>query len=349
MKNTKLKDADAGYAESERPVYTESDELRAARDALAAAESAKPKEYSSAYSKDIEDLAKRILSGEKFSYDFNADPVYNAYRESAEENRRRTMADAASSAALLTGGYANSYGVTASSEASAKALGAVRELIPSLMEAAYKKWYGERELEREKLRAIMDLEDSEYGKYRDSVSDYFNERDYRKGVYSDLGRSDYDRYLADVSAWENDRDYDRRVYEYENDAAYKAERDRIEDEMKQKQYELDLMKANLASSGSHYSSSGADTSEVSANGKKKAVAKLNTDNTTIKDDLRNLTSVKSRAIYEQMIAGLGNTSRAGKVSKQLFAKIKEAKRSGEITNDEYEVLMNRCRRLGVTG
>ena len=74
MKNTKLKDADAGYAESERPVYTESDELRAARDALAAAESAKPKEYSSAYSKDIEDLAKRILSGEKFSYDFNADP-----------------------------------------------------------------------------------------------------------------------------------------------------------------------------------------------------------------------------------------------------------------------------------
>ncbi len=328
------------------PEYSESGEVAAAKAALAKAESSAPAEYKSAYSDEIKNLTERILSGEKFSYDFNADPIYNVYREQSEADRRRAVSDAVSSAALLTGGYGNSYGVTAAQEASAKSAENLRKIIPSLLEAAYDRWYGEREAERERLRAVMDLESADYGKYRDSVSDYMSNRDYAYGKYADMSKADFDRYLSELSQWNADRDYDRRVYEYDEDAKYRAERAAAEDaarardyEMKQKQYELDVYKAQqaAATAAANAAARAAKSSSSSSSSKSKSGG----------SDGNVGTSVAARAFLDGLTSGSALDSR-GRVRMEFVNEVKAAKKSEKITKEEYDSLMNYFRQRGIS-
>ena len=328
-------------AGSAAPEYSESGEVAAAKSALAKAESNSPAPFSSNYSDEIKALTERILSGEKFSYDFNADPIYNVYREQAESDRRRAVDDAASSAALLSGGYANSYGVTAAEQASAKTMEGLRNIIPPLLEAAYKRWYGERELERERLRAVMDLDSADYGRYRDTVSDYQKDRDYAYGKYSDMSRADFERYLSELSQWNTDRDYGRRVYEYDEDARYRAERADAEDaararelELKQKQYELEAYKAEQAAAAAAakaYSSAAKSSSSASAS----------------KKNAQTGTSVAAKDFMYQLTTGTALDSR-GHVRMEFVDEVKDAKKKEKITAKEYEALMNYFRARGIT-
>ena len=333
------------------PEYTGSEEVAAAAAALAKAEAASPGKYRSQYSDEIKGLTERILSGEKFSYDFNADPVYNVYREQAETDRRRAVADAVSSAALLTGGYGNSYGVTAAQEASAKTYENLRSIIPSLLEAAYNRWYGERELEQEKLRAVMDLEDSDYGKYRDAVFDWQKNRDYAYGKWSDMSQADFDRYLSELSQWNTDRDYDRRVYEYDEDAKYRAERAAAEDaakqrelELKQKEYELEVYKAQQAAAAAA-ASAAAKTYKASSSSSSSSSSKKSSSQSK-KSDENTATSLAAKQFMYALTDGTALDSR-GYVRMEFIDEIKDAKKKEIITKAEYDSLMNYFRARGI--
>ena len=324
------------------PEYSESAEVAAAKAALAKAESSAPAAYKSSYSDEIKSLTERILSGEKFSYDFNADPIYNVYREQVENDRRRAVSDAVSSAALLTGGYGNSYGVTAAGEASAKAAENLRNIIPSLLEAAYDRWYGEREAERERLRAVMDLESADYGRYRDSVADYVNNRDYAYGKYSDMSKADFDRYLSELSQWNTDRDYDRRVYEYDEDARYRAERAAAEDaarakeyELKQKQYELDVYKAQQAAAAAAASAAAKASKSSSSSSKSSS-----------KESGGAMTSLSAKAFLNQITNGTALDPR-GYVRMEFVEEVKAAKKKDKISKEEYDSFMNYFRKRGI--
>jgi|GEM_PF-3536809 len=326
----------------EKPSYTESAEVASARAALAAAESAKPAEYVSAYGKKIEELADRIIAGEKFSYDFNADPIYNVYREQTERDRRRAVADAAASAAALTGGYANSYGATAAAEASAASYDSLRALIPSLVEAAYKKWYDGQALERERLSAVMALEDADYGRYRDTVSDYNKNRDYLYGKYSDLSSADYSRFLEALSQWNTDRDYERRVYEYDADAAYKAERAAAEDAMKQKEYELELAKtqaAIAASAAKAYSSTSTTT--------KSKEEKTTTAKSSPSALLSGITSSLGKKLINSITNGTAESGHGTTVRESFVDRVRNAKKKELISAKEYNAFMDYFRVVGV--
>ena len=326
------------------PEYSESDEVAAAKAALAKAESAAPEKYVSNYSDEIKDLTSRILSGEKFSYDFNADPIYNVYREQAESDRRRAVDNAVSAAASLTGGYGNSYGVTAAQEASAKTMENLRNIIPSLLEAAYSRWRGEREMERERLRAVMDLENSDYGKYRDTVSDYLKDRDYFYSKYSDMSQSDFDRYLSELAQWNTDRDYDRRVYEYGEDAKYRQERAAAEDaarardyELKQKQYELDVYKAQQAAAAAA-AAAAAKAAKTSSGSSSSGKSSSSSDSA--------LTSLAAKDFMYQITTGSALDSR-GRVRMEFIDDVKEAKKKEIITKKEYDSIMNYFRSRGI--
>ena len=335
------------------PEYTESSDVAAAREALAKAESSTPAEYTSNYSDQIKDLTARILSDAKFSYDFNADPVYSVYREQAESDRRRAVSDAVSSAALMTGGYGNSYGVTAAEQASAKTMENLRNIIPSLLEAAYNRWYGERELEREKLRAVMDLESSDYGRYRDSVSDYQKNRDYAYGKYTDMSEADFERYLSDLSQWNTDRDYDRRVYEYDEDAKYRDARAAAEDEarareyeLKQKEYELEVYKAEQAAAAAAARAYSASTSGSSSSKSSSSKSSSSKSSSSGKTSEQTGTSVAAKNFMGALTNGSALDSR-GHVRMEFVEEVKDARKKELITKKEYDALMEYFRQRGV--
>ena len=331
---------------SSKPSYSESREVTAAAGALSAAESAKPAGYSSAWSDEVAELARRILSGESFSYDFNADPIYNVYRETAERDSRRAAENAAAEAAALSGGYSNSYGVTAAAEAASNSLGELRRIIPSLLEAAYKKWADERESERAKLESVLKLDEADYKKYRDAYSDYENERRYLLDKYTGLSDSDYAKFLSELSSWNADRDYDRKVYEYDTDAAYKASRDRLDDEMRRKEYELALMKAlsggSSGSSARSSASSDVPSSDKTSSGSRSAEDKTAKSSVTLLDGIE---SSAGRRLRTAIANGTAFNS-MGTVRSDFVDQIKAAKKNQTISTKEYNIFMDYLRSVG---
>ena len=322
----------------ERPVYTEGADTADAAAALSAAESAGVSPYESKYGGLIDEAAKKILNGEKFSYDIAADPVYASLREKAERNRRRAIDNAAASAAALTGGYGNSYGVTSAEAASAKIYDNLNGVIPSLLDAAYKRWQGERDAERDRLKALMSLEDSDYGRYRDSVSDAKDEKNYLLEKYSDLSKRDREIFASALNEYFKDRDYARAVFESDRDAAYRAERDAVQDAQKQKEYEIAYMKAlaESALNNAKIESERAKAASASQSSPKKEETSL----------LSGMTSIAGKR-YAEMIANMAaKDGEDSSLSAEFIDRIKKAKKDGRITSGEYDAFMDYARRVG---
>lgn len=154
--------------------------------------------YTSQYGGVISDLMGQIVNRKPFSYDFNADPMYQQYKDYYTKMGKEASMNAVANASALTGGYGNSYAVTAGAQANQQALSGLNNIIPQLYNAAQKKY----ETDLNALYADYDMykgaEDDAYGKYRDQLSDYNNERSYLTNMYNtELAQENYLAELAE--------------------------------------------------------------------------------------------------------------------------------------------------------
>lgn len=193
--------------ETNKPAYTQSDAVTKAAELLAEYEKNKPGEYQSKYQEQIDALLDKIMNREEFSYDFNADPLYQQYADNYRRQGELAMMDTMGNAAALSGGYGNSYAQTAGQQAYQGYLSQLNSIIPELRNAAYQMYQGEGDTMYNNMNLLSTLDQSDYGKYRDTVSDYYNDLSYYYGKYNDMSESEYNRYLNDLSAWQNDRAY----------------------------------------------------------------------------------------------------------------------------------------------
>ena len=88
--------------------YQESDAVKQAQAMLQQQLSQKPGEYQSAWQSQLNAAIDKIMNREKFSYDLNADALYNQYKDQYINQGKMAMMDTMGQAAQLTGGYGNS-------------------------------------------------------------------------------------------------------------------------------------------------------------------------------------------------------------------------------------------------
>lgn len=318
------------YYETNKPVYSVGADVISAKNSLEDWERSKPGEYKSAYSSNIAQVLDKILNRESFSYDFNADPIYRQYRERYINDGKRAMKDTMGNAAALTGGYGNSYGVSAGNAAYNSYLEKLGDIVPSLMEAAYKRYGDALEKDKNDLDTLLGLDESDYSKYRDSVEDYKDEGEYLFKKLTELSDADYNRFLDELKQWNTDRDYGRGVYEDERDAAYKKERDSVEDSQWEKEYALSREKlaASLANK---------NTNSTSVSGTK------TTDKTVDKDAKKPVSykncSSKAREFLDLLSYPEAYDSK-GYIRDEIRNALKEAKKRGEISSEEYSYIIN---------
>ena len=131
--------------------------------------------YESKYNNKIEEQLNKILNREDFSYDFNADPLYQNYKDQYTKLGKEAAMNASASASALTGGYGNSYAGTAASQANQQYLTQLNERIPELYNAAMNKYQMETENLYNQFGALQTEESRQYGMHRDNVSDYYND------------------------------------------------------------------------------------------------------------------------------------------------------------------------------
>ncbi len=256
---------------SKRPKYSESKDVSAAEAALKEWEKNKPGDYDSKYSAEIDKILDGILNREKFSYNMNADPLYQQYKDTYTQAGKRAMMDTVGEASALSGGYANSYAVTAGSEAYQNYLNELDSLALELRDSAFSEYESEGQKMVEDVTLLRSLDGDDYDKYRDKLSDYYSDGNYLLDKLTSMSDAEYEKFLAQVDAWESDRDYNYNKYSDD------VENQQFAEEMAFKQAEADRDQANAdrtyALAKSKASSSGGSSKSSSSSSKKTKVDK----------------------------------------------------------------------------
>lgn len=209
-----------------RPSYSESSELQSIRDQLAAFEEQKPADYQSRYQQQIDDLLGKIMNREAFQYNFDADPLYQQYKDKYTQQGKLAMQDTMAQAAALTGGYGNSFAQQVGQQTYNANMQALNDVIPELYNQAYNMYRDQGNDMRDNLGLYMDMDTVDYNRYRDDVGDYYTELQYLYNKASDMSQQEYNRYLNDADAWEADRNYWLNKVAMEQDQAnWQAEYD----------------------------------------------------------------------------------------------------------------------------
>ena len=192
--------------------------------AIAAAE--RP-EYTPTYDDQINDLYNKIANREKFSYDINGDPLYDIYKDQYIKQGKMAMRDTMGKAAALTGGYGSSYGQQVGQQAYDAYLQDLSAVIPELYGKAYDRYRDEGDDMLNLYGLLGDQRDTEYGRYRDSMTDWERNRDYERQRETE----EYNRRTA-----EEQEEYNRRFKEDQRDYERQLNADKLSYDRQQQAY-----------------------------------------------------------------------------------------------------------------
>ena len=185
--------------------YQQSSSVQAAQDYLNSVLGSKP-----VADAQLSQLYDRIMNREKFSYDLNGDALYQQYKDRYQNLGRQAMMDTMGNATALTGGYGSSYATTAGNQAYQQYLQQLNDIVPELYQQAYNRYTQEG-------NDLLNQYNLAYGRYRDAVGDWENERNYANSDY-------WQRYSADYADYQNMLNYWSQMAQQEN-ANYYTDRD----------------------------------------------------------------------------------------------------------------------------
>ena len=214
--------------------------------------------YTDNYSARIDAMLNEILNRDKFSYNAEEDALYQQYKDQYQREGQRAMKDTLGQVAARTGGLASSYAVSAAQQQNNYYMQQLSDKIPELYQLAYQMYLDDIDLQVQDLGLLQGASDTAYNRYRDTMSDWRDDRDFAYGMYRDdigdqkwstefnygairdvIGDSqwqqNYDRGVYesdrdyDRDVLESDRDYDRGVLESDRDYEYTVGRDNADD------------------------------------------------------------------------------------------------------------------------
>ena len=182
--------------------------------AIANAGSVKPT-YAGTFEDQLKDIYGRIANREPFSYDINADPLYDLYKDKYIQGGKLAMKDTMGQAAGLTGGYGTSYGQQVGQQAYDAYLQNLSDVIPELYGMAYDKYKDEGDNLLNLYGMAGDMRDNEYSKYRDELSDY----NYNQEVQREMEDLLYNRRInEDNTAWSRQNTEQQQAWERQQKA-----------------------------------------------------------------------------------------------------------------------------------
>lgn len=157
------------------------------------------------YGQAVKDALDKINNREKFSYDINGDALYQQYKNQYINQGRLAMADTIGQASAMTGGYGNSYAAAVGNQAYQGYLQKLNDVVPELYQMALNRYNQEGQDLKDNLTINQNLYNTEYGEYRDRVSDWNAEQ-------SRLDSNAYNEANLDYSKFTDNRDYLAKLY-----------------------------------------------------------------------------------------------------------------------------------------
>ena len=141
--------------------YQASDAVTQAYKQLQETNANKPGNYQSQYSGQINTLLDNIIKQKDFKYDFNADALYQNYKNQYEQAGKQAMLDTQAATSALTGGFGSSYGASAGSQAYQQYLTQLNDKMPELYQMALQKYQMDADKMYDQLSAVSAQDDRE--------------------------------------------------------------------------------------------------------------------------------------------------------------------------------------------
>ena len=220
----------------------------------------KPGEYTSAWQTQLNDTLNKILNREKFSYDLNGDALYQQYKDQYTTQGKMAMMDTMGQAAAMTGGYGNSYAQTAGQQAYQGYLQQLNDRVPELYQLALSQYNQEGQNLYDQASLMASMEEQDYGRYRDQLSDYYTDLNYLTENSRYMSETEYQQalnefnikyasYRDDVSDQQWLKQYDEGVRQYNEQFAYQKEQDKIANDLALQQLQASLSRSSGGGGG----------------------------------------------------------------------------------------------------
>lgn len=263
---TKLADAKRNEIETQKPGdftyadYKQSDTATNYYNQWQQNTANKPGDYVSNWESTLNEILNGYLNRDKFSYDLNGDALYQQYKDQYVTQGKQAMMDTMGQAAAMTGGYGNSYAQTVGQQTYQGYLQQLNDKVPELYKLALDKYNTEGEEMLNKYGLVSDRDNADYGRYRDTVSDwradderlanlYNNERNWDYNLYNEAYNKAWNEHRAGVSDWQtalemanneywNQKNFGYGQYSDNRNLYYTDYRNGIADEQWDKNYQL---------------------------------------------------------------------------------------------------------------
>jgi hypothetical protein len=184
----------------------------------------------------IDQLLNEILNRDDFSYNAMNDPLYQQYAKMYQREGDRAMKETMAEAAAGAGGM-NTYAMTAAMQANNYYNAQLNDKIPELYQLAYDMYLNDKESQVQDLGLLQAMDDTQYARYRDTMTDWYADKKFAYGAYQDAVNQgnwqtnfDYNSML-DNRNWGNDNYWANKEWNHDigreqiEDSRYDDERD----------------------------------------------------------------------------------------------------------------------------
>ena len=217
-------------ASTKVPTYNPGQSVQNAKANLDSVMASKPGSYQSKYQPQLDSIMQQITNPQEFKYNFNDDELFKYYADLYTQKGKQASMDAMGQAAALTGGYGNSYAQSAGQQAYQQYLLGLYDKGMDMRDRAYQQFQDKRADTYNQYNVLNAAENQDYGRYRDTVSDWENERDYATnrydteydrdyGLFSDDWNRQFSQDQADWDRYVSERDYTTAQQQYNQGVA----------------------------------------------------------------------------------------------------------------------------------
>lgn len=140
------------------------------------------KKFTWAYNEDAEKLIKDYINRKDFSYDFNADALYQQYKDKFIQQGKLAMADTMGQAAAMTGGYGNSYAQSLGQQAFQNSLDNLNDIVPELYQMAYERYNQEGKDMLDTLGVLGDDYNREFNTWNANNTNAWNRAEFDEAI-----------------------------------------------------------------------------------------------------------------------------------------------------------------------
>ena len=200
--------------------YQPTTAAQAAQQALQSIQAQKPQGYNSQYAPQLQSILQQIQGQKDFKYEVNSDPFFRMLADRKTTDAKLAGMNAMGQGAALTGGYGNSAAQGQAQQAYQETIRGLYDDAMNLEQRAYERDQAKRADLYNQAGLLQGLEEQEYGRYRDTLGDWENERGYQTDLYNTEEERAYNRYM-------NDLNYYTQLAQIEN-ADYRNEQERQE-------------------------------------------------------------------------------------------------------------------------